>query len=303
MKRSKEEISHQLERNGYVASRFSLRLEGDYSIDDAIWNYRDGVVHLSHIHPQVKNIPIVVDDDKLASLFLQSVFGIRFPIIVVDYETKEHTQSTLFSWGFFVIAVENVCESIAQNRAAVTTNYQIFSPPFLKVLHPILRWLLKRNYRQLMSQDVPVRERRGILRGWGYSFAGKEDNRSYLRTLNLTANHVIAPSLTESAASETFEVRHLAEGQRTFMGRNDHRGLQFVREGDEILVFRRMCPHQGASLDEAQLSEGRLRCTWHGRKLAPLTRIHLRDGSNAEAEGFSFNVTGGELSVSELTPQ
>lgn len=276
MKRSKEEIIRSLLQAGYVVSDFSLRAEGNYSVEDASWNYRDAIAHLNHIHPQVRNIPVVADDKKLASIFLQTIFGIRFPITVFDYETKEHTQTTFFSWAFFVVVVENVCESLSAQRAAVATHYQICSPPFFRWAHPVVRWVLKRNYRILMSQDVPVRERRGELRDWGYSFRGREENQSYRRSLNIVNDQVVPPEEESLPASVSFDLESdLAEGKRAFFGRDDHLGLQFLRRGNEVVVYPRICPHQGASLDRSACADGRLQCGWHGRKFNPLLTIDL----------------------------
>lgn len=303
MRRTKEDIIRQLKSSGYVVSRFTLRTEGMYSVDDASWNYRDGIVHLSHVHPQVKNIPVVADSNKLASIFLQRVFGIQFPIGVFDFETAEHTQTTFFTFAFFVVVVENVCESHGTNRASVTTNYHICSAPLLRWAHPIFRWLLKRNYRLLMAQDVPLRERRGELRSWGFSFTGEEENRSYLTSLNTVEDHVVAPEpALEEPPVPPISLSELRDGERIFVGRDDHRGLQFVRDGDEVLVFQRLCLHQGASLDSASVCAGRLTCGWHGRKMEPLTRINLaKKNSRACLSGYLFELREGNLHISFAT--
>ena len=48
-------------------------------------------------------------------------------------------------------------------------------------------------------------------------------------------------------------------------------GLKIIRQGNQVLIFERMCPHEGASLDQAALCIGKeLRCPWHGRAIRPL---------------------------------
>lgn len=301
MKRSREEILKALRANGYAASEFSIVTEGRYSVDDASWNYRDGIVHLEYVHPQVKNIPIVADDEKLASIFLQRVFGIRFPIGVVDYETKRYEQTTFFAWGFFVVVVQNLCTPLGPNQSRVTTLYLICSPPFFKWLHPVLKWILKRNYRLLMSQDIPMRERRGELRDWGFSFRG--DTHSYERANEVATDKVEFPVSGEVPAPRIFDVANLREGQRLFYGRSDQFGLQLVREGTMLLVFKRLCPHQGASLDTGKFVDGKIGCGWHGRKFAPLAQINLDGGDRTlELDGYRYELGAGKLKVSHFAP-
>lgn len=302
MKRSKQDIVNILREQKYSITQFSLRLEGKYTIDDASWNYRDAIAHLSLIHPQVKNIPIVVDDGKLASIFLQRIFGIRFPIGVVDYETSPYTQTTFFAWGFFVIVVENECYSIPPDHAGVKTDYHICSPKLFRVLHPLIRWVLKRNYQLLMSQDVPMRERRGALREWGYRFKSENENRSYLKALNIGLDLVEPPSVLSDPIQFSVDLeRDLKSGSVVFLGRDDHRGIQIRRDGDVLSVFHRMCPHQGASLDDAQQSSGQLKCSWHGRKIKPIAVLNLSDEklSPSRQQGLSFEIEGTMLRISQ----
>jgi hypothetical protein len=83
------------------------------------------------------------------------------------------------------------------------------------------------------------------------------------------------------------------------VGRSDHYGLQVFRRADAIEIFPRMCPHEGACLDQKTLKgEKSLSCRWHGRRFGPVLKITLP----AQAAEFSgafhrFIVSGDELRI------
>jgi len=58
-------------------------------------------------------------------------------------------------------------------------------------------------------------------------------------------------------------------------GASDNYGVQIVRRNDAIEVFPRMCPHEGACLDQKSFKERSISCCWHGRRFAPIVRIPL----------------------------
>jgi hypothetical protein len=84
-----------------------------------------------------------------------------------------------------------------------------------------------------------------------------------------------------------------------FVGRSDHYGVQIFRRVDAIDVFPRLCPHEGACLDQSTLKgERAISCRWHGRRFGPLLRIAL-PAQAAEYLGpfHRFVVSGDELRI------
>jgi phenylpropionate dioxygenase-like ring-hydroxylating dioxygenase large terminal subunit len=87
------------------------------------------------------------------------------------------------------------------------------------------------------------------------------------------------------------------------IGRSDHYGLQLWRRGDAIEIFPRLCPHEGACLDQKTARADRsISCPWHGRRLAPILRIDLPAQPAAFATAFHrYTVSGDELRITPLS--
>ena len=179
MKLKFNEVVQSLEKQGLTFRRYSVSTEGKYTPEDAIWNYKDALVHIPYIHPLVQNVPILNHKDSLASVFVQKIFGLKFPMVVFDYEAKPFTQTAITTLFFFVLVVENVCEEIRPATTRITTFYHIGANRLFRWFTPIVGWILMRNYKSLTSTDIPLRERRGQLRSWGYGFKVSD----YLTTL------------------------------------------------------------------------------------------------------------------------
>lgn len=114
-----------------------------------------------------------------------------------------------------------------------------------------------------------MRERRGQLRAWGYSFATDALGMTYPDSLDNQINRVIPPPVLPNW-EETIPLSQLREQGECLMGSSDSRGLRLRYTEGKIEVFPRSCPHEGAPLDQAKCHEGQLQCPWHGRKLSSL---------------------------------
>ena len=89
----------------------------------------------------------------------------------------------------------------------------------------------------------------------------------------------------------------------TMVGRSDHYGLQLCRRDDAIEIFLRMCPHEGACLDQKKFkAEKSISCGWHGRRFGPVLRIPLPAQSAEFASAFHcFTVSDDELRITPLS--
>ena len=267
---SREEFLGALERSGFTIKTFSLHSIGNYTKEDAIWNYRDAISHLSHLHPQVNNIPLLVQERQLISVFIQKLFFFKVPLTVVDQLTDPYTQSTFTHCFFFSLFVENRCQELAGDRCEVITTYDLGMPRLLGWTFPLLKWVLTKNYHKLMLTDIPCRERRGELRHWGYRF--ESDHHGYLEARNIHLNNALPPSFTDSKTQGQWP-ENIRDGEAILIGRSDHRGIKLIRRGDWVYLYPRMCPHEGASLDaEKPCQNLALKCPWHGRTV-PATEI------------------------------
>jgi nitrite reductase/ring-hydroxylating ferredoxin subunit len=279
---TRDGIVAQLEAKGLRFRTVTCTTEGDYLPTDVDWNNKD-VQHLNHVHTWVRDVTFVVDEDLQASVSLQKVAGIEFPLVLVHYDNGPNHQThvvTLLTW---TVVTRHEFTRLGPNRTRAVTSYTVGGTRFWMLFFPAIRWAIRRNYRRLMAEDVPLRERRGRLRSWGYTFRGDERPMRDLRaSLPITDDNVVPPAATTAAPTDPVAVDDIARDGWTLVGRSDHLGLKLRRSGDRILAFPRMCPHEGAELDDTPVDGDCLRCPWHGRRLAPLATLAL-DGPEASA--------------------
>ena len=157
----------------------------------------------------------------------------------------------------------------------MVTTYAIGSKRYLKLLHPVVRRLITRNYENLMSEDIPMRARRGQLRRWGYGFRTDGPPHTFTSTLHiLDENMVVKKELHPPPPVHLDQARLAAAGSEDILTtQSDHWGLRLSRRGEELVIFPRLCPHEGACLDRQTIDENSVRCPWHGRVLRPLASL------------------------------
>ena len=283
MRRNKDQLITQLKGPGLYFSSFSLVHEGNYAATDAEWNYKD-IPHLHCVHELVEAVIANVDKHEIATINLQKVLGVKIPMAVFNYSFDERTQIYYTTFLFFVLVVETTYDALSPARTKVVTTYTIGAPSVLRFLFPVLRWIIKRNYKNLMSADIPMRERRGQLRSWGYTFKRPVEGYGFEQTMNLLCANVVAPNVLPPFPPVQLRIEN---GEKThqewLVGRDDHLGLRLVRSEQKLSVYGRMCPHEGASLDAHPCVKERITCPWHGRVFAPLAELNLLSPSVQKA--------------------
>lgn len=288
MNRTRAQLVSQLRTQGLCFSEFTLTHEGDYSVADADWNYKD-VPHLHWVHELVEATIGYVSDKEIATINMQNILGLTFPMVVFNYQSTPLTQTYFTTFLIFVLIIETGYEKLGPNRTRVNTTYSIGSSKLWRWAHPLIRWTIKRNYKNLMSQDIPMRTRRGQLRSWGYSFynpASTAPLYSFEETIDVSKSNVIPPKdpSLSFAPVQLSLTQDLAQDGERFIGRDDHLGLRLVRTGSKISIYPRLCPHEGCSLDSKRSDNDRVRCHWHGRLFGPLAVIDLNHRSNQEIQ-------------------
>jgi len=65
------------------------------------------------------------------------------------------------------------------------------------------------------------------------------------------------------------------------------------------LVFPRMCPHEGACLDDRPCEDGRIKCAWHGRVFAPMAEFDLAMAApqNKAAGAYEMSLAGTVVTI------
>ncbi|WP_447984325.1 Rieske (2Fe-2S) protein [Nitrospira sp. Nam74] len=275
MKRNTDQLIAQLKAQGLYFSSFSLEHEGTYAAADAEWNYKD-IPHLHCVHELVEAIISHASTHEIATINIQKVLGLKVPMAVFNYSFDERTQIYYTTFLFFALIVETTYDSLSENQARVVTRYSIGTPRALQFLFPLITWVIKRNYKNLMSTDIPMRQRRGQLRSWGYTFLRPPDGYGFEQTMNLSCANVILPKEASSFPPVQLKIEADQGLQNEWLiGRDDHLGLRLVRQDKKLCVFARMCPHEGASLDPHPCVRGRLTCPWHGRVFPPIAQFNL----------------------------
>jgi hypothetical protein len=303
MRLTREEIVRNLERKeGLHFAELILVTEGEYSQQDAAWNYLD-VPHLDHVHGLVTRAPTYATRDVLVNMFFQKFLGIKFPLSAAQYSARPNSATYHTVILFFVLIVESVFEKVSDTRTRVVTHYSIGAPWFLTWLLPFMKRSLRKNYHTLMEGDIPMRERRGELRSWGYGFKSDAPEFGFTDTMLISAANVLVAKASPVFPGVRLSVEtDFQEGRDVMIGRSDHLGLRARRVGGEILFFPRLCPHEGAPLDRSPCTEARVKCPWHGRIISPLAKLDLSGAGpgSATTPFHEINLESGFLSIQPI---
>lgn len=286
-------IVRQLKSNGYHICTFSVSSTGPYALADADWNYKD-VPHLNVVHTNVRALLGTVDDEVITTINLQKIMGIAWPLTLVNYASSDNAQTYFTSLGPYVLVVYTQYDALGPNETKVTTTYNVAATGIMRFAFPFIRRTLTKNYRQLMLEDLPMRDRRGQLRARGFRFRSDGRNRTFPETMNVLVDNVVAPE-RNSVRTEAVRLDELALRGEVFVGPDDDRGVRLVKQNDEVLVMPRFCGHEGAGLDCAQVKNGRLSCPWHGKTIVPLARLALHDGASCSFGASNVSVDAGAV--------
>ena len=313
--RDQDEIVSMLRAEGVTFRFIECVSEGDYAPEDAAWNYMD-IPHLTYVHKQVDGCLTLAGDAVCASVLFQKVPFFRLPLSVLIYQTAPNAITYYTSYSFFLLVIQTTWESIGDIRTRVTTRYAIGWTHWLVGLgYPLIKWLIKRNYRILMQEDLPMRAQRGALRKRGYDFKMNGqvpsfiDSRKIMQQNVLTPEHnVVAPATVPLWEPRTVRYDDLHDGEPVFIGTDDHMGLSILKQGATVHVYPRLCSHEGANLDAAVKACGSpsvstsgsctIQCPWHGRKLRPILTVALPAvASTYETDWHSYEAAAGGLTV------
>jgi len=299
MRRTRQQLVTQLKEKNLVFSEFTLSQEGNYSVSDADWNYKD-VPHLNCVHELVEAVIGVVENEHVATINLQKIMGFMMPITLFNYQSTPTSQTYFTTILFFTLIIESTYEALGPNRSRINTVYSIGSRRWMSWCFPFIKWVLKKNYKNLMSQDVPMRTRRGQLRDWGYSFRRTNPLYGFEDTMDISKSNVIFPE-NQTSAPKKIEVnmsKDLPSGKEFMVGRDDHFGLRLKRIENEVMAYPRLCPHEGASLDLEPCEKNKVKCHWHGRLFNPILTMNL---TKNEHQKFELNYHTLQLDGNILT--
>jgi nitrite reductase/ring-hydroxylating ferredoxin subunit len=298
VKLSHDAIIERLESFGLVHRSVQCSTEGEYLPADVDWNNKD-VVHRNFVHSRIADVPTVVEKDLQAAVSFQTVLGTPFPMVLVHYDTGPNEQAHIVTALAWTMVTHHRFIPLSETRTRAVTTYTVASSRFAMLLWPAIRKLLQVNHRTLMSEDTPLRERRGRLRSWGYHYRGDGAPVDMRTTVSVVANNLVFPD--PPAEPPTFDpvaLSRLGQGSRVLVGRSDHLGLKLRRQGTRVEAYARLCPHEGAELDDVEVQDGCQTCPWHGRELPPEAVLDLtQDAPSAETTYHCLAVVDDEVRV------
>jgi nitrite reductase/ring-hydroxylating ferredoxin subunit len=276
VKLDEDEILRRLERHGLIHRSVEMETEGEYLPTDVDWNNKD-VPHRNHVHSLIDDVSFVTEPDLQAAVSLQTIAGMRMPVVLVHYDVDATHQThvvTLLAW---TMVTTHEFVRLSPTRTRAVTRYTIAGNRFWMLFFPLIRLLLRLNYRKLMSEDIPMRERRGQLRSWGYTFVEDDRPRDIRRSLRVDLDNVLIPG-GEVPMPTAVPVSALSADRWTDVGRSDHFGLRLRLEGRRVVAYPRLCRHDGADLSQVEPTGDCVVCPWHGRRWQPVARLDLDEG-------------------------
>lgn len=294
----RQEIVKWLTEQGYCFTELTQVSEGEYAVEDSDWNYKD-VAHLHYVHALAEQLPFVLGRPVKCAVHLQKIFTFWLPMLNVSYDSEKFRQVYIFTLLSFIVIAETHSEAVGALKTRVTTRYSIGSPKLLFFVTPLLKWMIARNYRELMKDDIPMRERRGALRKLGYTFRMNGENYGFTDTLNNMESRLQLPPVANLKVSCRY-MDLFASGPEQYIGDIGLLGFRLVRDRQEVAIFFRACPHEGASLDHLSCASGVITCPWHGRRLRPIAKFGWGQDANLVGRDYRVQVAGGELTIERL---
>ncbi len=265
-KLSHKQLVDKLVKEKYVLTDFTLINKGTYTKEDSDWNYKD-VPHLNIIHQNVSCFQAIVGDDFVGSInFLKLPFiNITLPLIFVNYEFEPMSQIYISSFGPLIIIVETTSK-VDSGKTIVSTNFSILSRKLFKFLHFFVKKMIIKNNEILMSEDIPMRERRADLRTSSHDFYNPSNTYSFKFTEEIYRANLFVKNREPYIDIPLKKIQECKDGDK--IGDNEGIFSFFVTEQNGLkMLWPTTCPHEGAKMDKNCISNKRLLCPWHHRRI------------------------------------
>ena len=274
-KKSTENLKKLLRKKGYGFRDFEVYYVVNCTPDDVDWNYSD-VLHIDIVHKTVHSIQAVVTDDVTCNINVQNIpiIGIEFPMTTIQYHHSKHSIVYMSTLGPYMIIVNTTFEEIDELKTKIVTKFSIGSKGIFRILNPLIEYIIRKNNKLLMEDDLPMRERRGELRKNNHLFFKNTENYSpefsedrnrsnvYLKK---NAKNIIEVDKKIIIDSEDGEIIGNKNGILSFFVSIDKDGLK--------KIWPSTCSHEGAELSKRCLKDNYLSCPWHNRKINSLMSI------------------------------
>ena len=268
--KSFQDLIESLERKNYKFYFFVAESNGNYFPEDSDWNYRD-IPHSKFIHKNLTSVKAYSSKDTYGGINVVKLpfVHLSIPLMAISYEQSKFNQMYFSTIGPYILLVNTVSKKIKENETNVKTSYALGSKGVFNYFHKFLSKLILKNYKKLMSEDVPMRLRRGELRKHGHKFYSdinvsykftEEINRAnvYLKTNSVKETNIQKSDIDSSKDGDVLGERF---GLLSF----------FISEKDNVKkLWPTTCVHEGANLSKKCIKGEKIFCPWHNRIIKPL---------------------------------
>jgi hypothetical protein len=286
-------INSFFKRHKYKSIKLRLSSKGPYDTKDSEWNYSD-IPHLNYIHTQVDGLTLHASRTHIASIFLQKIGPIEIPASVSIIHERADLHSYVMIILNIAIGVETTHESVDEG-CLTTTNYTFFYKGIAGwIVCMLARFSTRRNYRILMSEDMPMRYQRGRLRDMGVMFKLDEQELiGFSDTLDISLDNIDCSKALDGDKKYGFKVSSTAGSENI-----ECLFLRAEWENGLMSIFPLVCPHEGAELVKASARSSvdcehntRSTCPWHGRTIRPISTFRLDRTSEIRFYIYNVNFT------------
>ena len=279
--------------------KVSLRLStsGEYSWKDSEWNYSD-VPHLNYVHTKVDGFNQYIGREFISNIFLQKIGPFSIPASISIQHKNAGKHSYCMTILSLVIYVTTEHLNIGHNKCTTNTKYEFYYQGIIGYLLAFLaKQATKRNYKVLMSEDMPMRNCRGKLREENFLISNDQKELiGFSDTINLNETNILKdPVKLRDILPINLEINDSTDT------RLDELKLLIRKQKNELIVFPLICDHEGAPIECNEWNDtcnNTTICSWHGKQLKPLAKLE-----GPYPQNFSFEFTGinYQMTVNELT--
>lgn len=234
-----------------------------------MWNYLD-VPHLNIVHSAVDATTLLETETVAISIIRQRISLFTFEALLCVWRVDQNKVRYVSSLGWFNFDVTSVA-SEAEGETTVTTTYVVRSSKLFAPLHRLIRRLLERNYRLLMSEDLPMREQRARLRRRGVHFLGDVDGYGFKESRKIGRDRVVPSASGTEQFDDLFSFDREGNWKRIVPKSGFDLYVSYLAGSDQMLVSPGICSHEGGPLPaptNGNPSDMCVVCPWHGRRFS-----------------------------------
>ena len=277
-KKSYPQLKSLFEKKGFKFRNFTLSFIGDYLPDDADWNYKD-IRHLNIVHKTLYGIQAINTRDVMCNINLQKipVLGIEIPMTLFQYDAKKNNPIYISTLGPYVIIVNTIFDINEKNQTKISNTFSIGSKGIFRIFHSTIEKILRKNNKILMSDDIPMRSRKGQLRKNNHLFFKNTDSYSFEFTEDIERSNVYLNNNKENFIKIKKQI--ILESKHGEILGDENGVLSFfvtIDSDGKKKIWPSTCSHEGAELNKNCLKENFLLCPWHNKKINYLIEVNSK---------------------------